>query len=170
MLEKIRKILHYKRKTKQEYPLKFYETMTENRYTVKYKDIHICTCDKKQKQEVLNYFNENYNGKNIYEISDKLKKRYNIKIQNGKTYPKGKGKSKKSKKVNYKTAKLCFNPTPDNRLQVKVRDKGKTHTVCNCYPYQKEEVLEKYNMLKKKNNLDTIKIILKEDYNLRKRK
>lgn len=166
MLEKIRKILHWKINREPQFPLKFYETR-EDRYNVSYQNVHICTCKDSQRKEVQDYFDEHYTGDNLLEISDVLKEKYNLKIQRGKSYPKGKGKGRKSKKANYKTARLCFNETPSGRLQVKVRDKGKSQHICSCYPSEKEEVARKYHMLKKNNNLETIKIILKEEYNLR---
>lgn len=163
MLSKIRNILHKRFGNNKNSDLRFYNS-NENRYNVHYKKVHLCTCNKSQKEEVEQYFVKHFDGENISEISSALKNKYNLKIQNKKSYPNG--RKKKPKKVSYKTAKLCFYKTVDGRMQVKVRDNGKSHTVCSCYPHQQEEVLKKFNTLKKENNLETIKIILKEEYNL----
>ena len=165
MFDRLRKILRWKRVKSPKFPLKFYDTHRE-RWNVQYDNVHLCTCKTDEKEEIQNYFDKTFKGDNLYEISKVLKEKYNLKIQINKTY--SKRKTKKPKLATYKTAKLCFNNVGGGRVQVKVRDNGVTHTICNCYPSQKEEVLQKYNILKKNNNLETIKIILKKEYNLKK--
>lgn len=163
MLERIREILYWKKMYKPKYPLKFFDTNSQ-RLNVSYNNYHLCTCAVEQREEVQKYFDKNYDGENLKIMSEKLKQKYNLVIQVNRK--KGYKKKKKVKTLNYRTAKLCFNPTPNGRVQVKVRDKKRTHCLCCCYPEQEEEIRRKYDLLKKDNSLETIKIIFKKEYNL----
>ena len=163
MIDKLNKILRWKRTKKAKFPLKYYES-NKDRYNVQYNNVHLCTCNRSQGEEVQKDFDRLFDGKNIDDVSRNLKDKYNMKIQNNKSVK----RKKKQIKGTYRTNKLCFNNHKNNgRLQVKVRHNGKPHTICNCYPHQKDEIRRKYDILKKDNNLETIKIIMKNDYNLR---
>lgn len=146
------------------YKLKFYDH-GNGRYNVQYRGNYMCFCNKDDIGEVQSYFDDNFNGDNVEKISDELRTRYNVVKKQRK--PMKKGTSKRRRKT-YKTSNLSFENRKNGRMQVRVMDKGKTHSLCCCYPYQREQVIDKFNYLKKDHTLDEIKKILKDDYNIRK--
>ena len=142
-------------------PLKFYKNIS-GRYSVSFNGKHICTCKEEQIVEIQKHFDNRYGKETIDDISEELKLKYNEKIK------------RKMKKVrrhkNYKTyreSKLQFETKPRGRVQVRVNDNGKVHTICQCYPDQKDEVIRKYDILKKTNDLEILKKKMKDEYNLR---
>lgn len=143
---------------------KFYKK-PNGRYQVTYKSNHICTCEEAEIGQVQEYFQQNYNGENITEISNTLKKQYNIKIQHNKKYKKTKKAGRK--KGTWKNNKLTFEDKPSGRCQVRVMDNGKYRTVCSCNINQKQEVTRRWNNLKKTHKFNEIRDIMKNDYNLR---
>lgn len=149
------------------YPLKFYATKNEDRYNVHYKQKHLCTCHKTNIMDIQNYFDENYDETNIPEIREALKQKYNIKIK--RNVKKNIRKSRIPKKLrNYKQNRPSFENKKNGRVQVRVNDKDKIHTLCSCYPYQKNDIVSEYDVLKRTHDLPEIKKILKSKYNLRK--
>lgn len=142
-------------------PLKFYRNKS-GRYSVNYKNTHVCTCDESEIVEIQKQFDKQFGRKDIEEISDELKVKYNEKIKRN---------IKKDKKhrncKTYKESRLQFEEKPTGRMQVRVNDNGKIHTICQCYPNQKEEIIKRYDLLKKSNDLDSLKMKMKKDYNLR---
>lgn len=151
------------------YSLKFYHNRN-GRYGVHYGKTQLCLCNKSEIVEIQSYFDENFNGKNIDEISQNLKARYNIKVYptRGIKQKPVKAKTSRRRKKSYKQNKLAFEEKRTGRVQVRVMDKGKITTICQCYPNQKEEVSQRFNSLKKTHSLDEIKSIMKEEYNIRK--
>ena len=167
----IRKILNrlFKRtnepETQTEEPKpKFYKKQN-GRYQVTYKSNHLCTCEEEEIPQVQEYFQQNYDGENITEISNTLKEQYNIKIQHNKKYKKAKKTGKR--RGTWKSNKLTFEDKPSGRCQVRVMDNGKYRTVCSCNTNQKHEVTRRWNNLKKTHKFNEIRDIMKKDYNLR---
>lgn len=142
-------------------PLKFYENRS-GRYSVNYKNTHICTCTKEEIPEIQKHFDKQYRKKPVEDISEELKVRYNEKIKRNKIKEKRHRNSK-----TYKESKLQFEEKPTGRIQVRVNDNGKVHTICQCYPDQKFDVIKKFNELKKTHELDSLKSKMKKEYNLR---
>ena len=70
-----------------QYTLKFYQKKN-GRCQATYKSNYLCTCKNNETTEVEQYFNEHFNGENIQQVSDELKKIYNKKIQQNKKYNK----------------------------------------------------------------------------------
>ena len=70
-------------KEEQQYTLKFYQKKN-GRCQVTYKSNYLCSCENNETTEVEKYFNEHFNGENIQQVSDELKKIYNKKIQQNK--------------------------------------------------------------------------------------
>lgn len=138
------------------YPLKFYTHNGNGRCNVQYGKIHICTCDENEAEKVQNYFDENFNGKNIKTIANTLKSEHNHRIKKGK-------RGRKSK--TYKENPVRFYERKNGRFQVIVNNKGKTHTICHCNKDQIEPIKKDYEMIKNKKSLDEIKSIMKEKYN-----
>ena len=140
------------------YPLKFYKTRSEGRYSVIYGKNHLCNCSYENARKVQDYFDEHFNGKNLNHVTSELKKKHNQIIKTRK-----RGRKPKSYKRNH----LRFQPRKNGRLEVAVSDKGKTHTLCSCNPNQKEQVSSRYDELKTEHDLDYIKKTMKEEFNLR---
>ena len=148
------------------YELKFYDH-GNGRYNVQYRGNYMCFCNKEDIYEVQSYFDNNFDGKNLENISDELRTKYNMVKRQRKPM---KNSTSRRKRKTYKTSNLSFENRKNGRMQVRVMDKGKTHSLCCCYPYQREQVIDKFNYLKKDHTLDEIKKILKDDYNIRKTK
>ena len=143
------------------HPLKFYVNRS-GRYSVNYRNTHICTCKEDEIIEIQKQFDKMYGKMSIEEISDELKVKYNEKIK--------RNKRKESRHRNcktYKESRLQFEEKPTGRIQVRVNDNGKIHTICQCYPDQKLDVVKKFNELKKTYELDSLKTMMKREYNLR---
>ena len=93
-----------------------------------------------------------------------MKNKYNIKDTPKEiAKPKRKGKANSS----YSENNVLFELRETGRVQVRVSDKGKTHTLCSCNPNQKEQVSSRYDELKTEHDLDYIKKTMKEEFNLR---
>lgn len=132
------------------------------RYTVNFKNTHICTCAEKDIPEVQKYFDNHYNGNNLKDVSNKLKRTYNEKIRR-------KGiKGKKPRLKTYRHNNVTFESKPSGRLQVRVRNNNRIHTVCQCYPEEKDIVRRRYDELKGTYGLDEIKVLMKREFNLRR--
>lgn len=148
--------------------LRFYENRS-GRMAVHYKSTHLCLCDKGQIHEVRKYFDEAYDGDNLMQVQSDLKERYNKKIYTDRTYSKPRKVTKRGRrKKSYRENRLQFETKPSGRVQVRVFDKGKVNTICQCYDYQTERVQREYDILKNTHSLDEIKVIMKGQYNLRK--
>ena len=163
------------RMTEENHVLKFYENR-KGRFAVQYNRNHLCLCDKDEKEEVEKYFRTHYKGDNLEEISTELKKRYNQKIYanrkyvNGKKRTGGKRKGKRGRKPkSYRENRLQFQEKNGGRIQIRVSDKGRVHTICQCYPDQKEEAIRRYELLKRNHSLDEIKVVMKNDYNIQRK-
>ena len=152
-------------RTEPEHHLNFYRTHTENRYNATYKNKHLCTCHKDQIDNVQEYFDEYYNKKSLDEISSELKARYNLRIKKNRPIAE-QSRIPKTRK-SYKHNNLSFEKKKTGRCQVRINDKKKIHTICSCYPHQKDKVINDYNMLKKEHGIEEIKKIMKRKYNLR---
>lgn len=152
---------------KRTYPLKFYKTHTDERYNVSYDCIHLCTCHESEIMEVQEFFDKNHDSMSMKEMSEKLKTRYNLKIKRNVSHPVKRSRIPRRLKT-YKQNVPTFENKKTGRMQVRVMDKGTTHTLCSCYPHQREEVVSKYNSLKRTHELDDIKDIMKTKYNLRR--
>lgn len=140
------------------YPLKFYKTRSEGRYSVIYGKNHLCNCSYEGRRKVQDYFDEHFNGKNLNQVTLELKKEHNQVIKTRK-----RGRKPKSYKRNH----LRFQPRKNGRLKVAVSDKGKTHTICNCYNYQIEQVKKDFENIKTNHSLDEIKEMMKNKYNIK---
>ena len=148
--------------------LKFYENRS-GRMAVHYKSTHLCLCDKGQMDEVKDYFDCNFKGDNLMQVSSELKERYNMKIYTARKYSKPRKSSKRGRKAkSYRENRLQFEVKSSGRVQVRVFDKGRVNTICQCYDYQMERVQREYDILKKTHSLDEIKVIMKGQYNIRK--
>ena len=133
--------------------LKFYTNNQNDRYGCLYDNTFICSCEKDEMHDVQKYFDEHYNGKNLNEIIGSLKSKYNLSIRN----------------QTYKNGTLRFEKR-GKRLNAQINHNRKTHSICSCYPNQKDEVIEKFNTLRETRNLDEIKRIMKSEYNIQGRK
>ena len=133
--------------------LKFYYNGNTGRYGVLYHNKFICACSKEDIGEVQTIFDDEFNGKNLKNVSLNLRKRYN-KVRRYQTY---------------KDGNLRFSER-DGRLTATITDNKKKHTICSCYPNQKDEVIAKYNSLKETRDLETIKSVMKSQYNIQGRK
>lgn len=147
------------------FELKFYRNH-RNRYSVHYNKSYLCMCDGTELENVQGYFDENFNGKNIKELSDHLKMKYNDKIKgmhhkNGEKIPKKRGRKGKT----YKKNNLTFQKRRNGRYSVRVSHKAKSYTICQCDESQKDEVRARYDSLKKKHSLGEIQSIMKSEYN-----
>lgn len=143
-------------KNDRKYGLKFYRNQN-GRYSVMYHKEYLCMCSYEDIQDIQKYFDENFNGKNAKQMSKELKGKYNQKIRSVKRGIKGKP---------YSQNRLNFQKKDGGRLCARVNDKGKVHTICQCYENQKKEVSDTYDMLKESNSIDTIKEIMKDRYNI----
>lgn len=163
MLNNIKQSIFKHLKTdKPKYPLKFYRN-TSGRYGVSYNNTHICTCSEEQMMEVQEHFDNGYDGNNLTIISDELKLKYNEKIKKNRTSH----KRRRRKGRTFRDSKLQFEQKPTGRLQVRVNDNGRVHTICQCYPNQKDSVVSDFNSLKKFYDLEMVKHKMKMEYNLR---
>ena len=137
------------------YGVKYYKN-PNGRYTAMYRSHYLCMCSYEDIPKIQEKFDEEFNGKNIVKISNKLKKEYNQQII----------KRRGAKPKPYSKNRLNFQKKENGRMCARVSDKGKTHTICQCYERQRKEVSDKYDVLKKEHDLDTIKQIMKKEYNL----
>ena len=144
--------------TEAKYPLKFYKTRSDGRYSVHYSGNHLCNCSYENARKVQDYFDEHFNGKNLNKVTHELKKEHNQIIKTRK-----RGRKPKS----YKKNSLRFQPRKNGRLEVAVSDKGRTHVVCNCYRDQMEQVQEDFENIKSNHSLDEIKEMMKNKYNIK---
>lgn len=133
--------------------LKFYSNKQNERFGCLYNNDFICSCEKDEIKDVQTYFDENYDGNNFEEVRDNLKNKYNLSRRN----------------QTYKNGVLRFSKK-GSRLTAHINHKTVTHTICSCYPYQKEEVTEKFNTLRKTRDLESIKKTMKEQYNIQGKK
>lgn len=148
------------------FKLKFYD-QGNGRYNVQYRGNYLCFCDKKEIAAVQSDFDKDFNGNNLTEMNEVLRKKYN-KVTRTNNVPKTQKRTRRKNRVSYKTGRLTFENRKNGRLQVRVLDKGKTQSICCCYPEERDEVVERYNNLKKDHTLQDIKKIMKKDYNIRK--
>ena len=133
--------------------LKFYSNKQNNRYGVLYNNTFLCSCEEDEIEEVQKYFDRTYDGSNLEEIISSLKTKYNLSRRN----------------QTYKDGVLRFSKK-DKRLVATINHERKTHTICSCYPFQKEEVTEKFNTLRKTRDLESIKRTMKKQYTIQGKK
>ena len=138
--------------------MKFYKTRSEGRYSVIYGKNHLCNCSYENARKVQDYFDEHFNGKNLNQVTLELKKEHNQVIKTRK-----RGRKPKSYKRNH----LRFQPRKNGRLKVAVSDKGKTHTICNCYNYQIEQVKKDFENIKTNHSIEEIKEMMRNKYNIK---
>lgn len=132
--------------------LKFYTNRQNERFGCLYNNNFLCSCEKDEIKDVQKYFDEHYTGNNLEEVRESLKDKYNITKRN----------------QTYKNGALRFSKK-GKRLTAYINHEKVTHTICSCYPNQKEEVTEKFNTLRKTRDLESIKETMKRQYNLQGR-
>ena len=143
-------------KSERKYLVKYYRNRN-NRYGAFYNKKHLCMCNYEDIPHIQNYFDKHYNGNNINSISRNLKRKYN--------YTK-----KGIKPKTYSKNRLNFQEKSNGRFCARVNDRGKTHTICQCYGNERKEVSDTYDSLKKSHNIEEIKEIMKRQYNIINRK
>ena len=136
-------------KDERKHELKFYHNKVHDRYGVFYKNKHLCACSENEIIEIQDYFDKNYNGRNIEPIKEELKNKYNMVKKN----------------PTHKDANIVFNKRGNGRLTAMIHVKGKTHSICSCNYEQADEVSDMYNSLKKNHDLEYIKEKMKAKYN-----
>jgi hypothetical protein len=129
--------------------VKFYYNKHTGRYGALYDNNFLCTCKKEEIKDVQNQFDKEYDGHNLEEVTLALKTRFNM----------------SRRYQTYKDGTLRFTPK-NGRLTAHINHECKTHTICSCYPSQREEVTEKFNTLRKTRDLESIKKIMKNQYNI----
>ena len=153
-------VKHMLPKNERKYGLKYYHN-SNGRYTAMYHQDDLSMCSYEDIPHIQEYFDNHFTGKNIIKISRELKNKYNQNMKKAKRGVKGQPYSKN---------RLNFQQKQGGRLCARVNDKGKVHTICQCYENQKNEVSNKYDVLKKEYDIDTIKEIMKNEYNIIGRK
>ena len=116
----------------------------------------ICYCDEDQIDDVQAYYDSLKKSNSLDDVKIKMKQKFNKKTCNRKSRPKNN---------TYKESKLSFEVKQTGRVQVRVRDNGKIHTICSCSPLQVDEVRERYDGLKHNHDLDEIKLLMKKEFN-----
>ena len=142
-------------KDERKYAVKYYHN-NNGRYSAFYNKKHLCMCDYGDIPKIQQYFDKHYNGKNINYLSKTLKKRYNQKRK----------KQRGVKGKPYSKNRLNFQKKKNGRICARVSDNGKIHTICQCYENQRKEVSHTYDSLKKTHDIESIKEIMKERYNI----
>ena len=132
--------------------VKFYFNKHTGRYGALYQNNFLCTCKEEEIKDVQKQFDKEFNGRNLEDVTTALKTRFNV----------------SRRYQTYKTGTLRFTPK-NNRLTAHINHECKTHTICSCYPNQKREVTEKFNTLRKTKDLESIKRIMKEQYNIQRK-
>lgn len=135
--------------SKRKNDVKFYYNKNTGRYGALYNNNFLCTCKENEIKDVQKQFDKEFNGHNLEEVTISLKTKYNI----GRRYQ------------TYKDGTLRFTPK-NGRLTAHINHECKTHTICSCYPNERDEVTEKFNTLRKTRDLESIKKIMKEQYNI----
>lgn len=135
------------------YGLKFRKNGRTNRYSVSHNKTFLCACDENEIDDITNYFNETYNGKNIKKIQKTLKRKYNKKIHH----------------QTYDDANITFLSKKGGRVTARIQHNGKTISICQCNENQKEEVSKTYDTLKRTHNLKQIQEIMKNKYNIQRK-
>lgn len=133
--------------------LKYYYNKSNGRYAVHLNNTYICACAKDDITNVQKDFDNTFNGDNLNDVSLMLRKKYNLNMRN----------------QTYKEANLSFEKR-GGRLSARITHNRKSHTICSCYPEQREEVRNKFNELRETRDLESIKRIMKKQYNIRGRK
>lgn len=133
--------------------VKFYYNKNTKRYGCLYNNNFVCTCRENEIRDVQKHFDKMFNGHNLEEVTESLRDKYNL----SKRYQ------------TYKNGTLRFTPK-NGRLTAHINHECKTHTICSCYPNQREEVTDKFNTLRKTRDLESIKKTMKEQYNIQGRK
>ena len=129
--------------------IKFYYNKHTGRYGALYDNNFLCTCKEEEIKDVQNQFDDEYDGHNLEDVALSLKTKYNL----------------SRRYQTYKDGTLRFSKKGD-RLTAHINHECKTHTICSCYPNQKDEVTEKFNTLRKTRDLESIKKIMKDQYNI----
>lgn len=129
--------------------VKFYYNKHTGRYGALYDNNFLCTCKEEEIKDVQNQFDKEYDGHNLEEVTLALKTRFNM----------------SRRYQTYKDGTLRFTPK-QGRLTAHINHECKTHTICSCYPSEREEVTEKFNTLRKTRDLESIKRIMKDQYNI----
>ena len=135
--------------SERENDVKFYYNKHTGRYGALYDNNFLCTCKGEEIRDVQNQFDKEYDGHNLEEVALALKKRFNM----------------SRRYQTYKDGTLRFS-LKGGRLTAHINHECKTHTICSCYPSEKEEVTEKFNTLRKTRDLESIKKIMKDQYNI----
>ena len=139
--------------------LKFYKN-NRGRYSVHYNGKYLCMCDEQDISQIQDHFDKEYNGKNFKKVSKELKEQYNHQIQSGKS------KKKRGRSRSYRFNEVNFQEKDNGRMCVRVSDNGKQHTICQCYPSEQDAVSTMYDSLKKTHDIEDIKKLMKDKYNL----
>lgn len=132
--------------------VKFYYNKHTGRYGALYHNNFLCTCKEEEIKDVQNQFDNEFNGRNLEDVTIALKTRFNV----------------SRRYQTYKDGTLRFS-SKNGRLTATINHECKTHTICSCYPNQREEVTEKFNTLRKTRDLESIKKTMKEQYNIQRK-
>ena len=131
--------------------LRFYHD-TEDRCSVWHNKDYLCMCDKHDKSLVEKEFNRLYNGRNFAETQKIMKKAFN-----------------KSTRNRRRKSDISFIMQKSGRMHVRAKKGRKRKNLCSCEPSQKEEILARYNQMKKNGlSFDEIRVIFQNDYNLKR--
>ncbi len=135
----------------QRYDLRFYHD-TDDRCSVWYNKKYVCMCDKHDKTKVEKEFNKIYNGRNFTKTQQYMKKSFN-----------------KSTRHRKRKSDISFIKQKTGRMHVRARKGRKRMNLCSCEPSQKDEILARYNQMKKDGlTFDEIRTIFQNEYNLKR--
>lgn len=130
--------------------LKFYND-TNERCSAWYNKNYICMCNKVDRNTVEAEFNKTYTGNNLEETQKHMKKCFNKSTRNR------------------RRTDISFIKQKTGRMHVRGKDGNKRRNLCSCEESQKEEILARYNQMKKDGlSFDEIRTIFRNEYNLKR--
>ena len=131
--------------------LRFYQD-TEDRCSVWHNKDYLCMCDKHDKNLVEKEFKKLYNGRNFAETQEAMKKAFNKSTRNRK-----------------RRSDISFIMQKTGRMHVRAKDGNTRRNLCSCEPSQKDEILARYNQMKKDGlSFNEIRTVFQNDYNLKR--